>query len=239
MNIQPIEKRRVSDGSQLEVHSVFNTIQGEGPYTGHRAVFIRLAGCNLQCPLCDTDYTVERWNSTPFALTQLVRQHSEPGTLVVITGGEPFRQNIEPLVTYLIDYGYSVQIETNGTLPPPSVGFASLCTTDPLEKNKCFIVCSPKTGKVNDQLKHLIGAYKYVASASDLGFDGLPLHPLGHSSAPWVARPHEGFGGPVYLQPCDSKSQSANDANLEACIGSVMRNNYILQLQIHKAIGAE
>ena len=53
-NGQPIEKvQRTFDGT-LEVHSIFKTIQGEGPFCGTPAVFIRLAGCNLQCPWCDT-----------------------------------------------------------------------------------------------------------------------------------------------------------------------------------------
>src|SRR3954467_9071958 len=46
-----------SDGNSLSIHSIFYTLQGEGPYSGCPAVFMRLAGCNLQCPGCDTDYT--------------------------------------------------------------------------------------------------------------------------------------------------------------------------------------
>ncbi len=50
---KPERKRReFDDGSSLSVHSLFYTLQGEGPYSGHPAVFIRLAGCNLQCPKC-------------------------------------------------------------------------------------------------------------------------------------------------------------------------------------------
>jgi organic radical activating enzyme len=189
--------------------------------------------------MCDTDYTVERWFSTPFALVQLVRQALPPGELVVITGGEPFRQNIEALVGLLIEYSYSVQIETNGTLPPPSVGFSELCSLDPSEPYKCFIVCSPKTGKVNEQLKHLIGAYKYVLSWGDVLSDGLPQHALDHSARPHVARPHQEFKGPVYVQPCDAKDAVINSRNLEVCVRSVMQKGFTLQLQIHKIIGAE
>jgi len=50
MNQQPIEKQFLHPKGDLEVHSIFLTIQGEGPFTGQRAVFVRLAGCNLQCP---------------------------------------------------------------------------------------------------------------------------------------------------------------------------------------------
>ena len=48
------EPEKIDRDRHLDVHSIFHTIQGEGPYCGHPAVFIRLAGCNLQCPGCDT-----------------------------------------------------------------------------------------------------------------------------------------------------------------------------------------
>ena len=55
INKQPIEKREPSYEGTLQVHSIFKTIQGEGPFCGTPCVFVRLAGCNLQCPACDTD----------------------------------------------------------------------------------------------------------------------------------------------------------------------------------------
>lgn len=238
MNIQPIEKRRESDGTSLQVHSVFNTIQGEGPFTGHAAVFIRLAGCNLQCPACDTDYTTDRWNSTPFTLTQMAQEMRSAPSLVVITGGEPFRQNIYPLVDSLIEAGYTVQIETNGTLPPPD-GLVELCATNTSIPNKCFIVCSPKAGRVNTITATLACAYKYVMAHDSVAADGLPLLALDHSASPHVARPPECFSGPIYLQPCDDKDVVVNQENLKACVRSVMSNNYVLQLQVHKIIDVE
>ena len=239
MNTQPIEKSRLNDGNSLEVHSVFNTIQGEGPFTGRQAVFIRLAGCNLQCPACDTDYTTDRWNSTPFALLQFVQEmHNAPG-LVVITGGEPFRQNIHFLVQMLLAEGYTVQIETNGTLPPPTIGFSEMCSRDTNEPNKCFVVCSPKAGKVNPVTASLVCAYKYVMAHDSVAADGLPTLALDHSASPCVARPHKDFKGVIYLQPCDDKDDAVNSANLQACVKSVMLHPYVLQLQVHKIINVE
>lgn len=239
MNTQPIEKRRDSDGSILEVHSVFNTIQGEGPFTGHPAVFIRLAGCNLQCPACDTDYTTDRWTATPITLLEMVREMRSAPSLVVITGGEPFRQNIHKLVKHLLDAGYTVQIETNGTLPPPTIGFAKMCSLDTTERKRCFVVCSPKAGKVNSVTAEIICAYKYVMAHDSVDADGLPLLALDHNASPRVARPHKGFNGPIYLQPCDDKDDVVNQANLKACVNSVLTNPYILQLQVHKIISVE
>lgn len=242
MNIQPIEKRRLSDdGSSLDVHSVFYTIQGEGPFAGRPAVFIRLAGCNLQCPACDTEYTKDRWHASPNGLLELVNEMAPEwaDALVVITGGEPFRQNIEPLVAKLISETYTVQIETNGTLAPP-IGFDKWCSTNTQQKERCFIVCSPKTGKVNPRLEPIICAYKYVMRAGDAGSDdGLPLTALDHTASPFLQRPHAGFQGAVYLQPCDDKDLVQNAKNLQACVKSVMQYGYTLQLQIHKIINME
>lgn len=239
MNNQPIEKRRESDGSSLEIHSVFNTIQGEGPFTGHSAVFIRLAGCNLQCPACDTDYTQGRWNSTPSSVCQFVREMREPPSLAVITGGEPFRQNIHPLVELLLAEGYTVQIETNGTLPPPTIDFAEMCSLNTNESNRCFVVCSPKAGRVNTVTASLACAYKYVMAHDSVDTDGLPLLALDHTAFPRVARPPAGFKGKIYLQPCDDKDDAINQVNLQACVNSVMLHSYKLQLQIHKIINVE
>ena len=58
INSQAIEKSAHYTTRSYDVHSIFPTIQGEGPFVGQPAIFIRLAGCNLQCPACDTDYTL-------------------------------------------------------------------------------------------------------------------------------------------------------------------------------------
>lgn len=240
MNNQPIEKRRTHDGAFLEVHSIFKTIQGEGPFAGHSSIFIRLAGCNLKCPACDTDYTSTRENKSVSQIVSDVQTLQVPPTIVVITGGEPFRQNIEGLVYKLLSFGYTVQIETNGTLPPPSIHFDKLCSTDFTERGKCFVVCSPKTGSVHPALARIVGAYKYVMDSDHVAADGLPTTVLEHPcSASHVARPHPGFTGHVYVQPCDSKDIAVNHRNVQSCVDSVYKHGTILQLQIHKIIGVE
>lgn len=236
INIQPIEKRRTSDdGSVLEVHSLFYTIQGEGPFAGHPAVFVRLAGCNLQCPSCDTEYTENRTIYAIEQLASLVKNHfpvrlAKNQRLVVITGGEPFRQNIAPLIDELIVQGCQVQIETNGTLAPPARLF---------NYGELTVVCSPKTGKVHHELYNFIDAYKYVLNHDSIDLDGLPIRALNHTAAPRVARPHPGFSGPIYLQPMDPKDEETYQKNVRAVKFSCMTHGYILQLQIHKLVGVE
>src|SRR4051812_43477144 len=114
LNVQEIEKpEHDHHGNTLEVIQVFDTWQGEGPFAGTPAVFIRLAGCNLQCSFCDTLYTgLTRQVVQIYTLLAQVQSFRKKG-LVVLTGGEPFRQNIGPLCRTLITHGYFVQIETN------------------------------------------------------------------------------------------------------------------------------
>ncbi|HEX2531255.1 MAG TPA: 7-carboxy-7-deazaguanine synthase QueE [Burkholderiaceae bacterium] len=234
INLQPIEKRVVDGDGVLDVHSIFYSIQGEGPYTGHVSVFVRLAGCNLQCPGCDTDYTSKRAKYTPIDLFAAVRQmhygDSRPRPLVVITGGEPFRQNISPFAVLMLGKGYRVQVETNGTLP-----------VSPNLPDEVVIVCSPKAGKVNSKIEKRVDYYKYVLSADSVDpTDGLPLTVL-NNDVKRVARPPKTYQGPIYLQPMDPGSDQpiAYGRNVEAVLDSCMKFGYVLQLQVHKILGVE
>lgn len=233
INIQPIEKIDQREDSSLDVHSVFHTIQGEGPLTGHPAIFVRLAGCNLQCPMCDTEYTAKRQRMSPEEVLRHVRKLHPGPRLVVITGGEPFRQNITLLVLLLLDEDYQVQIETNGTLPPPEglPGFEA----------NVWVVCSPKTGKVHPLTAERAVAWKYVLRADSVDpSDGLPLRALDHTAHPRVARPPEGFPvGAVYVQPADEQKVMSNIANRTACIRTCMTHGYTMQLQVHKLLHME
>ena len=161
LNQQPIEKSIDHPEGLLDVHSIFYTIQGEGPFSGFPAVFIRLAGCNLQCPWCDTEYTQGRRLAHPEVVAQYVHSLSLPKGLVVITGGEPFRQNLTSLLTHLDKLGHLVQIETNGTLAPSEFHYSKYPRMD--HYHGVYIVCSPKTGRVNPGIVRHACCFKYVS----------------------------------------------------------------------------
>jgi 7-carboxy-7-deazaguanine synthase len=227
MNNQPIEKLALDPDGVLDVHSIFLTIQGEGPFAGRRAIFVRLAGCNLICPMCDTDYTSTREKVTPGELVDRLKKIRRPGHLIVITGGEPFRQNLRPAIELMLRVGYDVQIETNGTL------------YQPLPYDWITIVCSPKTGNIHKHLLPHLSALKYVVAAGKEGDDGLPLEALGNAATPFLARPSADFAGPIYIQPEDSKEPAANSANLTAAINCALDNDYTLGIQLHKHLNME
>ncbi len=236
MNIQPIEKASTRNDGMLEVHSIFHTIQGEGPFSGTPAVFIRLAGCNLNCPQCDTDYTSERDLLSPQQISEIVVGFGHV-QLVVITGGEPFRQQIGNLINRLMILNFFVQVETNGTLPP---SIDVIWTKDIGLRKGAYIVCSPKAGKVNKLLEQESCCFKYVVNSDSIHHDGLPRHVLDHGASPHVARPCIGsLVKLIYVQPADVKDEVRNQENLQAAIRSCMKNGYVLQLQMHKLLGME
>jgi 7-carboxy-7-deazaguanine synthase len=100
----------------LKVNEIFNSIQGESLYSGLPCTFIRLTGCNLRCSYCDTSYAYEEGNN--FNIKNILDKVSEYGcNLVEITGGEPLIQSETPLlIKNLIENGYKVLLETNGTI---------------------------------------------------------------------------------------------------------------------------
>ncbi len=219
----PIRPPVKSDGQTLEVQHIFPTLQGEGPYAGHPAVFIRLGGCNLACHFCDTEFE----SYQPMALAAILdrveafsrTEGKRTKTLIVITGGEPMRQNITPLCESLIRYGFTVQIETNGTLFQPL----------PAEVK---IICSPKnTGTgyhaLRDDVLARTQALKFILSAS---------HPQ-YQQVGQVGQ--DKYHTPVYVQPMDEYDPALNAANVAYAAQMAQNSGYILSLQTHKLLGIE
>jgi 7-carboxy-7-deazaguanine synthase len=102
----------------MRVSEIFTSIQGESTYAGLPCHFVRLWGCNLRCRYCDTRYAYEE---PPIELTinEIVSKIDPTGPirLVEITGGEPLMQEDTPLlIKTLLDEGFRVLLETNGSL---------------------------------------------------------------------------------------------------------------------------
>jgi organic radical activating enzyme len=241
LNNQAPEGRNTSPDT-FEVHSIFYTIQGEGPFAGQPAIFIRMAGCNLQCPGCDTDYTSFRNIMTIPEIVNWVKNLNASTNLIVITGGEPLRQNLFPLVDDLLYRGFFVQIETNGTLPFIIPEHRDVEYLDHYNLNRLFIVCSPKTSHIHSSIRRLCHHYKYVLSADSLfEADGLPKHVLNHMDGTHhsVFKCGNSLSKIIYVQPADTGNVELNYHNQQACVKSALKFGYNLQLQIHKIIGVE
>lgn len=106
----------------LQLAEIFYSIQGEGAHSGTPAVFVRLAGCNLSCDFCDTDYSLKFFASVDQVVAR-VRELGGECPMVILTGGEPLAQREAiDLIEALRRDGRRVHIESNGTiyteLPP-------------------------------------------------------------------------------------------------------------------------
>ncbi len=213
----PIRPPEQGDGTSLKVVAIFPTLQGEGPFAGHPSVFVRLGGCNLACDFCDTEFEDFRVMPTDAILAEVVTLTASVRDLVVITGGEPLRQNIRLFCEALLARGLRVQIETNGTLwrdLPPEVD----------------IVCSPKVSgghyhPLRPDLLARVSALKFIISAT---------HP-DYRTVGEVGQSIRNI--PVYVQPMDEGDVAKNAANQALALELAMAHGYRLSLQTHKLLG--
>ena len=199
----------------LKVHSIFSTFQGEGPYAGKPAIFIRLSGCNLACKFCDTEFDDFELMSVTHILRTIDKLSDSPN-LIVITGGEPLRQNITFLTAQLLKRKITVQIETNGTIS----------SNIPLN---CQLVCSPKntSGKyamLSPKILPHITALKFLISADIDGYKD--IYDVGQSK----------FNIPVYVQPMDQYNPQKNKNNINQTVKIARKHNAFISLQIHKLL---
>ena len=107
----------------MHIIEIYRSIQGESSFAGLPCIFVRLAGCNLRCAWCDSEYTFT--GGKKMTLEEVEREVASlaPGGLVEITGGEPMLQEREavPLIERLIDRGYTLLLETSGERPLENV----------------------------------------------------------------------------------------------------------------------
>lgn len=120
------------------VKEIFLTLQGEGAHAGRTAVFCRFSGCNLWtgreqdranavCKFCDTDFIGTdgtlggRYASAEDLAAAIAAQWEGPPNhrYTVLTGGEPLLQVDTALIDALHAHGFTIAIETNGTIAPP------------------------------------------------------------------------------------------------------------------------
>jgi len=123
---QPVEALHVTPEAQaknevrsLRLIELYRSVQGESSFAGVPCIFVRLAGCNLRCSWCDSEYTFT--GGQPFTNDEILAQIEalQPCRLIEFTGGEPMLQAREllPLMQRLLDAGYQLMMETSGERP--------------------------------------------------------------------------------------------------------------------------
>lgn len=219
-----------------KINELFETIQGEGSFTGQPSIFIRLQGCPVGCSWCDTKHTwdieledqvspekmlsktqeTSKWASFSVDdIFSLVKEKGFQAKHIVITGGEPCMVDLTPLCQEFEQQGYSTQIETSGTF--------EINTTE-----KCWVTVSPKI--------NMRGGYEILASAMSRANE--IKHPIATEQhideLKALLASHNVKDTAIYLQPISQKKR-ATDLAIETCIA----NNWRLSVQVHKYIGIE
>ena len=156
----------------LKVSEIFKSIQGESTYAGLPCIFVRLAGCNLRCAYCDTPDAREGGEEK--SVEEIMEEvRSLGGMLVEVTGGEPLLQDETPiLVRRLLDEGFEVLVETNGTVSLEGIDRRAVVIMDV----KCpYSGESDKTRwknigllKRKDEVKFVVGSRKDYEWARDI-----------------------------------------------------------------------
>jgi 7-carboxy-7-deazaguanine synthase len=103
----------------MHLIELYKSVQGESSFAGLSCIFVRLAGCNLRCSWCDSEYTFT--GGKPFTADEIIARIEAlaPCTLIEFTGGEPMLQHKEllPLMRHLLDANYTLMMETSGERP--------------------------------------------------------------------------------------------------------------------------
>jgi 7-carboxy-7-deazaguanine synthase len=142
----------------LKVNEIFYSIQGESSHAGRPCVFVRLTGCNLRCSYCDTRYAYEEGEDLDIGEI-INRVTSHRCALVEITGGEPLIQKDTPLlIQKLLDIGFEVLLETNGSMDIGAIDDRCVKILD--------IKC-PSSGEAN---KNDIGNLKRLQTKDEIKF---------------------------------------------------------------------
>lgn len=213
------------------ISEVYPTIQGEGFYAGRPLVILRLQGCNVGCPWCDTKHSWPEQGELhdAQAIVKMVADVAKGLRTVLVTGGEPAEQDLLGLAMALKHAGYTLHLETSGT----AAGHLSALQLWQ------WITVSPKVGMPGgrailhdvvwsaNELKFVIGKQEHIDEA--LAF-----------LERYVCTPRRALAGMrqsvkdmpvVSLQPL-----SANEKATSLCVSAAMKHGFRLSLQQHKIL---
>lgn len=217
---------------QYPINEMFQTLQGEGYFTGVPAIFIRLQGCPVGCAWCDTKHTWEKLEDREVSLFSILAKTKESDKWgaassedllaaigrqgytarhVVITGGEPCIHDLLPLTDLLEKNGFSCQIETSGTHEVRCTPNTWVTVSPKLNMRGGYEVLSQALERANE-IKHPVGRVRDIEALDEL------LATLTDDKPRVIA-----------LQPISQKEDATR-----LCIDTCIARNWRLSMQTHK-----
>ncbi|PWW09849.1 MULTISPECIES: 7-carboxy-7-deazaguanine synthase QueE [Pseudidiomarina] len=219
------------------INEIFQTIQGEGVFTGVPAIFIRLQGCPVGCPWCDTQHTWYQHQERQVALSEVVEKAAPSDTWagvtaasivaelqqrgyqakhVVITGGEPAMYDLRELATALEHNGYQLQIETSGTFAIQTSADTWVTVSPKLNMPGGYLV-RPDCMQRANEIKYPVAMQKHIDEFDKL----LQVCPPAATAV-------------IALQPISQRPRATQLA-MQVCI----ERNWRLSVQMHKYLNIE
>jgi len=198
---------------QYPINEMFQTLQGEGYFTGVPAIFIRLQGCPVGCAWCDTKHTWDKLEDREVSLYSILAKTKESDTArhVVITGGEPCIHDLMPLTDLLEKNGFSCQIETSGTHEVRCTPNTWVTVSPKVNMRGGYDVLSQALERANE-IKHPVGRVRDIEALDEL------LATLSDDKPRIIA-----------LQPISQKEDATR-----LCIDTCIARNWRLSMQTHK-----
>ena len=203
----------------MKLIEAFVSVQGEGAFIGVPALFVRLAGCNLKCPWCDTK---ESWSEgcpeiDPVQFMVNIKQQFDLKNVrcAVVTGGEPtIHSDIKRLIEVLKGAGLRVHLETNGTCEYLR------------DLNADWVACSPKPGRCYMYFPEGVDELKYVVTEEFNAAIAIP------------ESTRTRFAGKIWLQPCDYGKIAQNREMMEKAVKIALGDPRLrVGVQLHKLLG--
>jgi len=209
------------------INEVFYSIQGEGLHVGEPAVFIRLAGCNLDCPFCDTQHTAAVQKTVGELFNDARNACAEHGvdlldSRIIVTGGEPLLHADSFFFEAVNCWTHKqVCIETNGTIAPDR--------RNQLLSKKLDVTISPKTPPSRQVCEWL------ALRARPMTLKLLYIHKE-RTAFEQMVKDWLGFGfSNWYVQPCMGQDE---EDNTHGAIAWVKKHpGWKLSVQVHKILG--
>ena len=219
------------------INEIFETLQGEGTFTGVPSIFIRLQGCPVGCPWCDTQHTWETRAEDEVSVATMmakadatsqwaamsasdilaeIRKQGYQAKHVVITGGEPAMFDLLPLANALEAQGLQLQIETSGTFELKVTEGTWVTVSPKLDMPGGYLVRADAMARANE-IKHPIAMQKHIDALDAL---------LAHNPVREDVQ--------ICLQPISQRPR-ATELAMQTCIA----RNWRLSVQLHKYLNIE